>query len=89
MENFPNIQPGQFVVLFLNKNTGHIYDVDLTICDDNTTDKQKVYVVLNSLDDATDYANKKVKADTRSHLDFGYLIYDHNQVVVLNKDHHL
>jgi len=77
------------VVLFLDKKTGHVYDIDLNIFDDNTADKQKVYAVLNSLDDAKDYADKKIKTDHRAHLDFGYLIYDHNQIVVVNKDHHL
>ena len=89
MEKFPNIQPGQFVVLFLNKNTGHVYDIDLKIYDDNTADQQKAYAVLNSLDEAKDYADQKIQADTQSHLDFGYLIYDHNHIVIVNKDHNL
>lgn len=86
METFPNIQPGQFVVLFVDRKTGHVYDIDLQIFDERTSDTQKVYYVSNSLSDAKTYADKKTIADIKTHIDFGYLIYDHNETVVILND---
>lgn len=86
MEKFPNIQSEQFVVLILDKNTGHIYDTELKIFLDDIDSNQKVYSILNSLESAKEYAVQKVKGDKRPHLDFGYLIYNHNKEIVINCD---
>jgi hypothetical protein len=86
MMNFPNIRPGQFVVMFLDRNTGHIYDIHLELYLDTPDNNQNVYAALNSFTDAKEYADQKIKSVKRHGIDFGYMIYDNKEEVVLDRD---
>lgn len=86
MENFPDIKTGQFVVLFVGRQYGHVYDHSLIIFQDTPTSNQKAYAVFDSLELAKQYADNKIATENKTNLDFGYLIYNHRQKVVVNTD---
>lgn len=85
MEKFPIITSGQFAVLFLDRNTGQVYDMHLKLYQ-NTDNTQTGYVVFKSLQEAKLYADQKITEVKKDRVNFGYIIYDHQQNLALDRD---
>ena len=83
MEKFPNIKDGQFVLLFIDRNTGHVLNADLNL---QTSETQKSYSVFNSLADTKEFAEQKIKTIDPGNKNVGYYIYDNKEKVIFHND---
>lgn len=71
MEKFPKIKAGQVALLRANTQYGHVLDEAFDI---DNNDKQKVYTIFDSPDEALAYANKFILESS----EYEFTIFDHN-----------
>jgi hypothetical protein len=83
MEKFPNINKDKFAVLFIDRNTGHVLDIDFNV---SIADEQKCYTVFNQLSDAKEFGEHKTWTTDQGNKNVGYYIYDNKEQVVFHTD---
>ncbi len=83
MEKFPIINLDQFVVLFIDRNTGHVLDIDFNV---SIRDTQKCYTIFNLLSDAKEFSEQKTRTTYQDNKNVGYYIYDNKEQVVFHND---
>ncbi len=83
MEKFPIINLDQFALLFIDRNTGHVLDIDFNV---SISDTQKCYTLFSLLSDAKEFGEQKTKTIDQGKKNIGYYIYDNKEQVVFHND---
>ncbi len=84
MEKYPDINAGQFSVMFLDRNTGIVLNHNFKYS--GTDANLKIYSIHDSLKKAIEYAENRRTTVEQSTNNVGYCIYDKEQNVVLHTD---